>query len=226
MPEIAIQSASFDASSPEAAAWAAGLFEGEGCFYEVRSQSFPHLSMTLEMKDQDVVERFAAVIAAHGVRTRSRITTRWRGNEKHARQYALKMSGVPAEASYALLRPYLCERRTATADAIIARRREAVEAASIVRTCIGCGVEFSVPLKGRDKVWCSSNCYHRVQSRTSQGRALANERNRRYKQRLKLKLRNVSVPQQSIPALSRGVGGTIHGTNPLAVLMAKQPREH
>lgn len=30
---------------------------------------------------------------------------------------------------------------------------------------------------------------------------------------------------RGIPALARGVGGTIHGTNPLAVLMAKQPRD-
>lgn len=41
-------------------AWAAGLFEGEGCFYISRRPSYP--SAALEMTDEDAVKRFASAV--------------------------------------------------------------------------------------------------------------------------------------------------------------------
>lgn len=166
-------------------AWAAGLFEGEGCLYEVRGQALPHLSITIEMADEDVISRFFAVLVAHGVKTRSRVTTRWRGNAKHSRVYAVKMTGKSAEAAYALMRPYLGKGRRCRGDEILARRRAAEAEAHQVGTCLGCGQEFGVPLMARRKQWCSSECYHRVKARSERGRELARERNRRYRSRLR-----------------------------------------
>ena len=42
-------------------AWAAGLFEGEGCVHLYRGR-YVHLS--LEMTDEDVVRRFAKIVGA------------------------------------------------------------------------------------------------------------------------------------------------------------------
>lgn len=42
-------------------AWAAGLFEGEGCFYLARTQSYA-LRAALKMSDEDVVRRFHAIV--------------------------------------------------------------------------------------------------------------------------------------------------------------------
>lgn len=43
-------------------AWAAGLFEGEGCFSVSRTQTGrPHLDMRLAMKDEDIVKRFHSI---------------------------------------------------------------------------------------------------------------------------------------------------------------------
>jgi hypothetical protein len=73
-------------------AWAAGLFEGEGCFYEVRSGRSVHLALTIEMTDREIIQRFYDILHAAGATGRSKILTRWRGNENHSRQYATPSS--------------------------------------------------------------------------------------------------------------------------------------
>jgi hypothetical protein len=164
-------------------AWAAGLFEGEGCLYEVTGQALPHLSLTLEMRDLDIVERFLGVLRSNGVQTRAKISTRWRGNENHSRQYAVKITGKPAEHAYMLLRHNLGERRRARGDEILSRRRQSERDNTHSRICVGCRSVFDVPPTSRRKVWCTSECYHRELAKTPRGRELANARKRRYRQR-------------------------------------------
>lgn len=43
-------------------AWAAGLFEGEGCFYIHRSRGRAYSRMTVTSTDQDVLERFRQIV--------------------------------------------------------------------------------------------------------------------------------------------------------------------
>lgn len=170
-------------------AWAAGLFEGEGCFYEVHptKQSLVYLGMTIEMTDPPILERFLAVLQAHDVATTTRITSRWRGNVKHSRQYAIKVTGTQAEAAYALMHPHLGDRRRAKADSILAKRSTMLEEMSEIRTC-ACGTEFAVPIRGQKKAWCSSACLRTHHAQTEHGRELAQARNRRHRERKRLGL--------------------------------------
>lgn len=49
-------------------AWAAGLFEGEGCFNAFRRRSKWGVQVRLAMTDEDVVRRFAAIMGVGPVR--------------------------------------------------------------------------------------------------------------------------------------------------------------
>lgn len=46
-------------------AWAAGLFEGEGCLYRQEKAGRVYWRLTLTMTDRDVVERFANFAGMH-----------------------------------------------------------------------------------------------------------------------------------------------------------------
>jgi hypothetical protein len=49
-------------------AWAAGLFEGEGCWNAyVRKGGKVQMQVRLEMTDKDVVERFAAIVGCGAI---------------------------------------------------------------------------------------------------------------------------------------------------------------
>lgn len=170
-------------------AWAAGLFEGEGCFYEVHpsKQSLVYLGMTIEMTNPPILERFLAILQEHNVATTSRISSRWRGNVKHSRGYAIKVTGAQAEAAYSLMHAHLGDRRRAKADAILAKRSAMLEEMCQVRTC-ACGTEFAVPIRGQKKAWCSSKCLRTHQAQSEHARQLARARHGRYRERKRLGL--------------------------------------
>jgi hypothetical protein len=52
--------------TPEQLAWAAGLFEGEGCFALINvkrvRKSYQYIKMGMQMTDEDVVRRFHEVV--------------------------------------------------------------------------------------------------------------------------------------------------------------------
>ena len=51
-------------------AWAAGLFEGEGCITTSSNGTYP--SLQLEMTDKDIVDRFASIMGVGNVRYKDR----------------------------------------------------------------------------------------------------------------------------------------------------------
>jgi hypothetical protein len=95
-----------------AIAWAAGLFEGEGCWNAyVRKSGKVQMQARLAMTDRDVVERFAAIIGFGSVYERS--------HQKHEEWKPLfDWSIYEAEKVrelVALFLPYMGERRRAKA---------------------------------------------------------------------------------------------------------------
>ncbi|MCR4339224.1 MAG: hypothetical protein NUW01_04970 [Gemmatimonadaceae bacterium] len=104
-------------------AWAAGLFEGEGCFSVwTGAHGRSYVRAQLGMKDGDVVERFAALAGAGKVRKRRTAHERW--------SPIFEWSTADSEAVRSLivlLLPWLGERRAAKA-------REALEVLSHVQT--------------------------------------------------------------------------------------------
>ena len=84
-------------------AWAAGLFEGEGCISFVRDHS---VYLQLVMTDQDVVERFAGIV---GVGTTKQLASR---SSKHRTVYSWGVyNKADAGRVLAMLIEYFGERR-------------------------------------------------------------------------------------------------------------------
>jgi len=142
-------------------AWAAGLFEGEGCITRGRN-SLPiiHLAMT----DRDVVERFAVVVR-HGTivelakyRERPHYQRQWRWacqREEHVRDVMAR------------LLPWLGNRRRARWEEILAARAEAVATMIDRVSCSRCG-RFFYPdrTQNRRQHFCSVACQREARNET------------------------------------------------------------
>ena len=104
----------------EQLAWAAGLFEGEGCFtgqFEERRVCY-YPKVYLVMTDADVVERFQRVMGFGNLR--------WRDGQKgHKRQREWNASGFErAQYLACLLWAYLGCRRRAKIKEVLLRARQ------------------------------------------------------------------------------------------------------
>jgi hypothetical protein len=90
-------------ASKTAIAWAAGLFEGEGCISHT-TKNLPRLY--IGMTDKDVIERFVKIVDF------GKITTRIRKNPEHKPQWIWQIQKA-SEVNRILMMflPYLGERR-------------------------------------------------------------------------------------------------------------------
>ena len=91
-------------------AWAAGLFEGEGCIAPGGRRA-----LTLRMCDEDVVRRFARVVGA------GRVRQHYSGNERHRPSWEWSV-GTYDDCRRILLAflPHLGDRRAAKAREVLA----------------------------------------------------------------------------------------------------------
>jgi hypothetical protein len=111
-------------------AWAAGLFEGEGCFTCDRSQGADgHVTVraSLAMTDEQVVRRFARVIGFGNVNERARrgeLKTIWEWSTCGDRHIALL---------FELIGRWLSDRRLARLEELQAERRQYLERRSYGR---------------------------------------------------------------------------------------------
>jgi hypothetical protein len=100
----------------EQVAWAAGLFEGEGCWNAyVREGGTVQMQARLGMTDRDVVERFAAVIGFGAIHQAQPGTGGWKPLHTWCVYEAEKVREV-----IALFMPYMGERRRAKAEEVLA----------------------------------------------------------------------------------------------------------
>lgn len=172
----------------ERIAWAGGLFEGEGWLIQHQSGRQSYMSAGIEMTDRETLERFAQMMAEHGIDRE--LGTRWRGNPKHKRQYDWKVTGARAVQVFLLLRPYLGTRRREKGDALVDAHNRRIEELTKPRVCPGCGETFRPKsVYAHRAVACSDRCRARIKRSTPEGRAAANERSRRYKERQRRKRR-------------------------------------
>ena len=105
---------------PVSDAWAAGLFEGEGCLVQ-RGRFW---SMQLKMTDLDVIQRFqhwAGIGNVLGVHAPSHRRLVQRGKAKPA--FTWTASGRQTVPLLQRLRPYLGERRGQKVDAFLQHAR-------------------------------------------------------------------------------------------------------
>lgn len=101
-------------------AWAAGLFEGEGCFYLRRpGKRSVHLGATLVMIDEDIVRRFGEIVGVGHFSSEKRKLQR----PHHTPTWRWQANGEAVEHVFALIGDYLGERRRAKYAEIVAARR-------------------------------------------------------------------------------------------------------
>lgn len=101
--------------SEAAVAWAAGLFEGEGCIGHRKDGG---TELSVEMTDEDVVRRFAEIVGVGNVSARAerngwQATCRWSSSDRWDVSTVLRA-----------LRPFMGERRGRKADEELERIRE------------------------------------------------------------------------------------------------------
>lgn len=105
-------------------AWAAGLFEGEGSIIHTvylapRHGKTTRRRLSLEMKDEDTVRRFAAIVDGGSVRVSKRVNRVNRENHSTIHIWACER-WTDTERILLLLLPYLGERRSAKARELLA----------------------------------------------------------------------------------------------------------
>lgn len=146
-------------NTPLDEAWAAGLFEGEGCI--TCQPGRPHeIRLQLGSSDRDVVERFSKIMG-HGtinVRTTSTGVAIRAANPKPLWIWAC--AGPAAATVLRRLLPYLGNRRSARARESLATREAHIAEATRARKCPHCG-EMFCPRWGQAASrtqYCSTNC--------------------------------------------------------------------
>lgn len=100
-------------------AWAAGLFEGEGCLnVYARASGKLQVQMRLAMTDFDVVDRFAEIVGCGHLRVRHGAAHMARGDKPLREWYLYEAARVIEIAE--LLLPHLGARRAAKAREVMA----------------------------------------------------------------------------------------------------------
>lgn len=132
-------------------AWAAGLFEGEGYLIKSGPGTF---TVGLTSTDYDVLLRFQVVMQCGKIRDKKPSTNRF-GKKP---QFTWLCAGANAEHVYLSLRPWLCSRRQARGDELMAER----EAYKIVRAtlmiCVECSTIFTRKFTDKKRMFCTMRC--------------------------------------------------------------------
>jgi uncharacterized C2H2 Zn-finger protein len=156
---------------PAEIAWAAGLFEGEGCITVCwpndNHHVLPLVRLAITMTDRDVLERFCQVVRCGSVGPERRY-----GREHHKPAYVwLVSSRAEVERLLLAFLPWFGARRTAKATETLA------EIARLDRTCRLCGETFRA--KRSDTFFCSTkhrNRWHYLKNRPAQSASVGRPR--------------------------------------------------
>lgn len=99
--------------------WAAGLFEGEGCFTVGHKGNYKQFSASLEMTDEDVVKAFQEVVSVGTIVARKKVY----GNRKPSWRWK-----VGSKADFVLfaklMHDHMCSRRQARISELLAELEE------------------------------------------------------------------------------------------------------
>jgi hypothetical protein len=114
-------------------AWAAGLFEGEGCItmFQQKHHQQPQLRLSVQMTDRDVVERFCSIVECESVSPEKRL--RPPRKPVHVWQISNRRD---VERLLLMFMPWLGERRRMRADEAL------TVIAQSMRSCDLCGDVF------------------------------------------------------------------------------------
>lgn len=135
-------------------AWAAGLFEGEGCFNcQEDTACRPRAAMSLT--DHDVILRFCDIVKLGTLSDAFEPR-----NHRHKKFWQWWTTEEETYALYDLLKPYLGPRRREQAEIAFIKRENYIANRSAERECPGCEIKFSPETlrKAGKRKFCSSRC--------------------------------------------------------------------
>jgi len=98
-------------------AWAAGIFEGEGCIYQYRGRGYQYPRLKVGMTDEDIVRRFHEIVGCGSVTRFNSPAHEKRGNKPVWVWTAGRTEDVARVAG--MLWPWLGERRRAKAVEVL-----------------------------------------------------------------------------------------------------------
>lgn len=133
-------------------AWAAGLFEGEGCLSASVNQPH-HPIITVTSTDHDVLERFRRAVGVGTIRSKE-VEPHWKP------AWVWTATGSAAATIMREFAPHFCSRRAARAAELLAVRDAHITAVTAERECAGCGQMFRPRFtsKSRQTQTCSIAC--------------------------------------------------------------------
>lgn len=115
-------------STAQRIAWAAGLFEGEGCFTVQRNKRgekmYPQPIARIHMTDLDVLERFKEAVGI-GVIFGPYTAEQFGGLGKKVSWYWQTTKIAECQVVFDMLRPWLSPRRVGQGIAVLKEREEA-----------------------------------------------------------------------------------------------------
>lgn len=160
-----------------AVAWAAGLFEGEGCMNAYANGTAVRMQVRLGMTDRDVVERFAAIVGVGNLSVHDPPAHRAKGWKPLYTWCVYEAEKV--RVVIALLLPYMGERRRAKAEEVL-RLGADIQSHNAKKTHCPAGHELSgdnlieepIQRAGRDYVARRCRTCRREQSRERARRRL------------------------------------------------------
>lgn len=131
-------------------AWAAGLFEGEGCISKGAQPH--HIKLILRMTDKDVVERFRDLMGGT-IYERDLPPPR-------KRIWSWYANGSEAATVLTRLMPHFGNRRRIRAMQMLAAFDGHVASVTVERECAHCGRGFCPPYSARsiEQKFCSQRC--------------------------------------------------------------------
>lgn len=141
-----------------AIAWAAGVFEGEGCISCSAGKNDIHACVA--MTDEDIVRRFQGVVGLGSIGIQKRT------DRQHRKpMWRWQVDGDNAETVVRMLLPHLGKRRTARAVELLERRDEWRRVSRGPRVCPVCSSVFCPISAGGNaarRIYCSDRCGQRV----------------------------------------------------------------
>ena len=133
-------------------AWAAGLFEGEGCMSTFAKTHL--IRATVSSMDREVLDCFQSVVGVGRITRQTttkdgRVFWRWSANMEEAADVMR------------LFLPYMGVRRQMRALQLLNAREQHIAAVTHERQCPGCGVSFRPPYSANSgrQTHCARTCY-------------------------------------------------------------------
>lgn len=114
-------------------AWAAGLFEGEGCF----SSSQNRVRASMASTDKDVLEKFRGIVDCGSIGPGGRLA-----KAHHKECWQWWANGDDFVKVFLMLEPWLCERRRKKGAEVFKSRTDYHNECFSERKCERCGVAF------------------------------------------------------------------------------------